>query len=347
MRDGSYNQANDASVAQAISASGLSIYDPLDTRPELYIASDLLEELLDDGLRGLNLDFPLRTRAKVVKQSVCDVLGYPVPPRFERTQPRFPGQNFDVYVQKADNLQIWNEEVSASRRYVLARVDAANVVTCVRVILGDALAAWDRTGTLTHKYQAKSAEDITSSVLVSSNDTRNVTDRLIGGSDRSRPAGSSRTPRPETFVPISTVHACLLSLIGTTVVDPGLDQERNRGGALHQMVCSCVCGESLADSGQFPDIPEQLIEVKLQTASTIDLGLVCPDSTDSLPEMPQFQHQDVRYAVFYGTAMGGEVRLDHVVLSTGEAFFTFFRRFAGLVRNAKLQIPLPKNLFLP
>jgi len=331
---------------QAISASGLSIYDSLDTRPELYIATDLLQDLLDEGLGDLDLDFPLRTRAKVVKQCVCEVLGYAVPPQFERTQPRFPGQNFDVYVQKSDNLQIWNEEVSESRRYVLVRVDAANVVKRVRVILGGVLADFDRSGTLTHKYQAKSSEDVKGSLMVSPRDTKNVADRLIRGHERGRPAGASRTPLPETFVPISHVYDCLLSLIGTTVADPGIDQERSRGGALHQMVCNCVCGRSLADSGQFPDIPEQLIEVKLQTSPTIDLGLVCPDSSESLPDMPQFQHRDVRYAVFYGTAMDGRVRLDHVVLSTGEAFFSFFRRFEGLVRNSKLQIPLPKDLFL-
>ena len=35
------------------------------------------------------------------------------------------------------------------------------------------------------------------------------------------------------------------------------------------------------DKGQFPDIRHQLLEVKLQTSPTIDLGLVLPSSTEN------------------------------------------------------------------
>jgi hypothetical protein len=110
-------------VVAAIAASGLTIYDSLDHRPDLYIDTPTLEKILDKALRGLNLNYANRTRSKVVKSRICEVLGYPVPSSFRREQPRFPGQNFDTYVQKANNLQIWNEEVSSSRRYILIRVN--------------------------------------------------------------------------------------------------------------------------------------------------------------------------------------------------------------------------------
>ena len=99
------------------------------------------------------------------------------------------------------------------------------------------------------------------------------------------------------------------------------------------------------DCGQFPDIPNQLLEIKLQTTSTIDLGLVCPDSTEGIANLPNFNHCDVRYAVFYGTIFPAGVTLEHLVLATGADFFTFFRRFEGNVQNAKLQIPLPAGFF--
>jgi len=90
---------------------------------------------------------------------------------------------------------------------------------------------------------------------------------------------------------------------------------------------------------------DQLLEVKLQTSPTIDLGLVSPDGTGTVSDIPALRHCDVRYAVFYGTVIGAEVRLDHVIVSTGRDFFQFFQRFGGLVLNKKLQIPLPSGFF--
>ncbi len=125
----------------------------------------------------------------------------------------------------------------------------------------------------------------------------------------------------------------------------GRDQERNRGGFLHDAVCKCLEGTAWADNGQFPDIKEQLLEVKLQNSPTIDLGLICPDSTDPIADMLEFRHCDVRYAVFYASTEERIVRLNHVILSTGADFFRFFTRFGGLVTNRKLQIPLPRDFF--
>ena len=85
--------------------------------------------------------------------------------------------------------------------------------------------------------------------------------------------------------------------------------------------------------------------MKLQTSPTIDLGLVCPDSTEPIADMPEFRHCDVRYAVFYASIEGSNVRLNHVILSTGADFLGFFTRFGGLVTNKKLQIPLPRDFF--
>src|SRR5262249_55986034 len=101
---------------QAIRRRGLTIYDPIAIGdPQLWIPSPELETLLDKGLRGLSWPFPNRTRSKVAKAQVCELLGYPVPKSFRKTQPRFPGQMFDTYVQKSNNLQVWNEDLAASR----------------------------------------------------------------------------------------------------------------------------------------------------------------------------------------------------------------------------------------
>lgn len=322
-------------IVEAISASGLTIYDSLQDQPHLFISNDVLEILLGKGLKGIVLDQPLRTRSKVLKSNVCSVLGYPVPKRFKKVQPRFPGQNFDTYVQKSSNLQIWNEEITASRRYVLIRVNEKDVVTKVRVVTGDVIAAYDTTGTLTHKYQAKAKTPPTKSHLVSALDTANVTEKMI----------TVPSPAWPDFLVIERLYKELLKLIGTTIINPGITQERNRGGSLHEAVCNALGNLVWHDNGQFPDVKEHLLEIKLQMSPTIDLGLVCPDSMEPIDDLPAFRHCDVRYAVFYASLVPLGVQLNHLVLSTGADFFDYFQLFGGLVTNKKYQIHLPGDFF--
>ena len=141
-----------------IAKSGKTIYDSLHEGPGHLLPSIELEAILKRGLLGLDLNYPLRTRSKVLKTRICEILGYPVPASFKKTQPRFPAQDFDTYIQKSNNLQIWNQEIAPTRRYVIIRLDENSRVTGGRVVAGETLAELDTTGTLTKKYQAKSRE---------------------------------------------------------------------------------------------------------------------------------------------------------------------------------------------
>src|SRR6058998_4129434 len=121
----------------ALAKSGRTIYDSLHDSPEHFLPSVDLESILRTGLLGLDLNFPLRTRSKVLKAKICEILGYPVPTSFKRSKPRFPGQDFDTYVQKSNNLQIWNQKIVSTRRYVIIRVNESSRVTGVRVVTGE------------------------------------------------------------------------------------------------------------------------------------------------------------------------------------------------------------------
>jgi hypothetical protein len=335
----------------AIRVSHKTIYDPIEVGdPTYWIPSPELEALLDEGLRGISLaGLPLRTRSKVVKERVCEVLGYPVPKSFQKTQPRFPGQFFDTYTQKSNNLQVWNEELSAIRRYVLIRVSDAGLVTRVKVVTGDALAALDTTGTLTSKYQARCIPGVEVSELITDHDTQTLASFTSLGVDLGSIAAPVMHPKAGQLLPIADVYDRLKPLIGRSFNDAGFDQERNRGAALHRLVCQALGYTTYQDDGRFPDVRHQLIEVKFQSAPTIDLGLVLPSSTEPLDvtmiEGTQIRHCDVRYAVFYGRVAAGRVELAHLFLTTGEAFLGRFPQFQGKVLNAKLQIPLPNNFF--
>ena len=338
--------------AVEISNSGHTIYTPIQVGdPNLWIPSPALEDLLNAGLQGISLQgLALRTRSKLVKEKICAILGYPIPKSFKRTQPRFPGQYFDTYVQKSNNLQIWNEEISPTRRYVLIRVSDADIVQKVKVITGEELALLDTTGTLTKKYQARLTLGTATTELVSDEDT-DVLRRLFLQTAFPTTFTVSPTtyPEPTALLPVAIIYERLSALIGRSFSAVGFTQERNRGGELHKLVCNSLGYTTYQDDGRFPDIRHQLVEVKLQTSTTIDLGLVRPDSTDLLdvPQVSghQIRHCDVRYAIFYAARNGTTVTLTHFFLTTGQGFFGRFSQFQGKVLNAKLQIPLPASFF--
>jgi hypothetical protein len=335
----------------AIRASGLTIYDHIEVGdPTLWIPTPQLEILLNLELCGLSLaGLPLRTRSKRLKEHICGALGYPIPTTFKKTQPRFPGQSFDTYAQKSDNFQVWNEQLAPTRRYVFVRVSSTGVISRVKVVTGDRLALLDTTGTLTQKFQASCIPGSTSTELVTPKDTTALEPFVAPGVILTRIKTPVAQPQSGELLPINVIYERLSPLIGQSFLDAGVDQERNRGAALHRLVCTALGFTSFQDDGQFPDVRHQLLEVKLQTSPTIDLGLVTPASIEPL-DVPmiqnrQIRHCDVRYAVFYGAIANGHVQLSHFFLTTGEKFFTRFPQFQGKVLNAKLQIPLPRNFF--
>jgi hypothetical protein len=339
-------------LADAVRRSRLTLYDSLEARQDLIYPTEVLEARLARVLCGLDLAFPIRTRSRVAKSAVAEALGYPVPRSFRKERPRFPGQNLDVYVQKSDNLQVWNDEISPSRRYAILRVGEMDKVVAVRVLSGEALALLDRTGTLTSKFQAARIGGRQGTVLVTNSDTENLVSRLRP--ETNVPAhvlaeqSATMAPRPGETLAISEVFRRLGGLSGAVLTDPGHDQERLRGVELQRLVCRLIGVGRYADGGQFPDILSQALEVKLQLSPTIDLGLVSPDSTHAAVELGAgLSHCDVRYVVVYARRedVNHLLVVDYVV-STGESFFTEFRRFEGRVTNGKLQIPLPRSLFL-
>lgn len=120
--------------------------------------------------------------------------------------------------------------------------------------------------------------------------------------------------------------------------------ERLRGERLHRLACEVLGLGSYADTGRFPDIVCQALEVKLQTSPTIDLGLVTPDSDGPAVTLsPRLRHSDARDLVAYGGHDVEVLRVEHIVVSTGTDFFQEFQRFGGLVQNRKLQLRLPSS----
>ena len=202
-----------------------------------WLNSQELQAVLDHKLVGLDLEgLPLRTRSKKVKSEICNALGYPLPSSFKKTQPRFLGQNFDTYTQKSNNLQIWNEDLELTRRYVLIRI-TDDIISRVKVISGSDLAPLDTTGTLTQKYQARLKNIEGKYELINDTDTKNIIE-LCG--DKIGKLSPVDDPIKGKLLPIKVIYENLKPIIGSKFTDPGADQERNRGAELHKLVCKAL-----------------------------------------------------------------------------------------------------------
>lgn len=330
-----------------ISQSGLSIYDFINpTDQDLFIPINDLQEILADHMIGLSLaGLPLRTRSKVVKQEICNALGYPIPKSFTKTQPRFPGQNFDVYTQKSMNVQIWNEEVDGNRRYVFFQVDEDDTITAVKVITGDILVQYDRTGTLTRKYQA--TMNSYGRNICSTDDSNVVCDWIIDSNSTLLEVNPNYYPRRNQMLRIAEIYRRLLPMVGKSISYLDAIQERNRSAELHSMICEHLGYSIYEDDGKYPDIANQLLEVKLQTSPTIDLGLHSPEDEECIASIgnTHFYSEDVRYAIFDGEVQGSRILLKNLYLVTGEDFTNYFPLFKGKGTNAKIQLPLPYDFF--
>lgn len=338
-----------AETARRIRESSLDIYTPVEEMPPgLVFERGALEARLDDVLRGKVFPGPVKSRSKKVKEAVCEALGFPVPKSFARTQPRLPAQDLDVFAQQSNNLQIWNEEVSPTRRYALLRIDGNDRVTKVKVLDGMEVAALDTTGTLTHKFQARRRTDSFGSLLVTEADTAPFSDRLEPRhqihADFLRALDPAQAPARGSTLTIRALFEELTTLVGHSFPDCASD--RLRGEAFHRAVCDRLGLGAFRDSGKFPDVTCQALEVKLQTSPTIDLGLVDPASAEpAITVSPHLSHRDCRFLIGYATIDAGLVTVDSVVVTTGAGFFGEFVRFGGLIKNKKLQIKLPDSLF--
>lgn len=227
------------------------------------------------------------------------------------------------------NVQIWNEEVDGNRRYVFFQVSDNDVITAVKVITGDILAQYDRTGTLTRKYQATMISY--GKNICSNDDSTAIANWIIDANEPLLKVNPNNYPRRNQLLRIAEVYRRLLSMVGKSISYLDAIQERNRGAELHSMICEHLGYSVYEDDGTYPDIVNQLLEVKLQTSPTIDLGLHSPEDGECIASIDNidFYSKDVRYAIFDGEVKGSRIVLKNLYLVTGEDFTNYFPLFKG------------------
>jgi len=93
--------------------------------------------------------------------------------------------------------------------------------------------------------------------------------------------------------------------------------------------------------GQYPDVPDQLLEVKLQDSPTVDLGMHTPEVAEPLSEYSDITSQDIRYLIALANKTTGVI--EGVVLMPGAKlgdYFTFVSE-----TSFKCQRSIPMDFF--
>lgn len=315
------------------------------------MTTDELEALLRDQLIGLHTPGAPKTRSKNAKQHVVEALGYGKQRTFTRSRPDVPGQNLSVGVQNRDNLQIWNEipdSIPDDRRFALIRLDGSDCIAAVRVLEWATVKLWDKTGALTVKFQAARKPGKSGSVLASGLDTPRFVEALEPGPVSIEALSALSTgdrPRVGSTLPIATLYERLEGIVGVEFADERSD--RLRGERLQKIVSDRLGCDRYVNPAGWPDNRCQALEIKLQTARTIDLGMVLPTSTEAALGLgANIRFCDGRFLVAYATITPkATVRIESIVLTTGVDFFVEFAQFGGNVTNSKIQLPMPSWVF--
>ena len=302
----------------------------------------------------------------------------------KQSKPKFIHQLFDIFVQSSRNLQVWNyvpysdtiipgewnvESESPYRykdcRYLLVFHNPEGVILKTAIVSGNKLAKWDTTGTQTIKWQASARRsyrnEISSQIIVSPIETLNSkisaymqhpleekSRFIVQESQNPQSPLIKQPPTPAFFLTHNEIAQALRTLVGTEFANLGTGQERSTGQTLEKEIIKALGYQSYqqTDTGNYPDLLHQLIEVKFQFRDTIDLGKHLP--TDPLPIKAPWNKwgispREIRYVVaLMEQGVYNNFVVDSIVITSGEKFNEYFSISEGT--NFKIQIPIPSSI---
>ncbi len=301
-----------------------------------------------------------------------------------QSKPKFIHQLLDIFVQSSRNLQVWNyvpysntvisgewniESESPYRykdcRYLLVLHNPEGLILKTAIVSGNKLAEWDTTGTQTIKWQASARRsyrnEISSQIIVSPVETlenkigaymqqpiEKKSRFIIQESQDLQSPLIKQPPTPAFFLTHNEIAQALRTLIGTEFANLGTGQERSMGQTLEKEIIKALGYQSYqqTDTGDYPDLLHQLIEVKFQFRDTIDLGKYLPTDPLSI-KAPwnewEISPREIRYIVaLIEQSIYDNFIVDSIVITSGEKFNEYFSISEGT--NTKVQISLPLSI---
>ena len=279
----------------------------------------------------------------------------------------------------------WNEERKylyryQDCRYLLVFHNSDGAILKITLVSGNELAGWDTTGTQTIKWQANARRsyrnEISSRIITSSveplqskftgyiqqplerkhesilqeyQDPIERKHRYILQEDQNPQSPLIKEqPDPAYLFTHNEIEHALNTLVGRKFDNPGTGQERNIGQTLEREIAKALGYQHYqqTDTGDYPDLLHQLIEVKFQFSGTIDLGNHLPTDQSSIEASWNewnITSRDIRYIVaLMEKDTHGDFIVDSIVITSGEKFNQYFSIGEG--KNFKVQIPIPSSI---
>lgn len=291
-----------------------------------------------------------------------------VPPKGKGV-PKISREFIDTYIVTTGasyNLQVWNRIPASNSllvkyesgeslkctdvRFIFVQIDVVKQVIASIIILTPEYIEnrFGRFGKPTIKYQLNISRKVRESIYASP-------DKILWFSDTQKlsyyitheytPPKTGIVSEPKMYGGLFSIEL-LRKLAAEKLIGQKLDAAatKNRGQALERKIAELLGYEIPADSllhGAYPDIKNQLLEVKVQDSPTVDLGRFSPEREELIfPDM-NLTTFDVRYLI--ALTNPETAIIEGVILSPGEKLGEVFSYISG--ESYKCQRSIPMSFF--
>ena len=295
--------------------------------------------------------------------AIADKDQYKILPPKRKGVPRMLLLLLDSYIVTTGNsynLQVWNRIPNSDSilvqygngqlitckdiRYALVKVNTAKQVID-SVILMTAEKIEDQFGvfgvpTIKHQLiipKVKRGNIINGTLMIPSRDTIEM--QHLCKNEYLAPTRELRDFDMSNLWSIRILKERLQKLIGKRLIAA---DTKTRGQLLERMVATLL-GYSEEDNlvGGYPDLPNQLLEIKLQESPTIDLGAHSPQIKETICRESNITTQDIRYLIALTNPKNGTI--EGIILTSGEELGNHFSYVPS--KSYKCQRSIPMDFF--
>lgn len=285
-----------------------------------------------------------------------------VPPK-QKGVPAFLREYIDTYIVTTGssyNLQVWNRNPNSASvqvdlkngetllasdvRFVLGKINTDNCIESIIIMTPEYIEnKFGKFGKPTVKQQLiisnKKREDIihNGSMVISDS---NLPDTLLSCADETISDDVSIKDEPNRVLPIKVIDERITDKLIGEKLDISLSTKQ-RGQQLERMVAYQLGYRDIQNGleGGYPDIRNQMLEVKVQDSPTIDLGKYSPQFEEQIND--NFTTRTIRYLIALTNAMDGEI--DGLIMCPGEELGKHFTYVAE--KSFKCQRSIPMSFF--
>lgn len=285
-----------------------------------------------------------------------------IPPK-QKGVPSFLREYIDTYLVTSGinyNLQVWNRNPNSASvqvdlkngetllasdvRFVLGKINEDKIIESIIIMTPEYIEnRFGKFGKPTVKQQLilsnKKREEIISNHGMIVADI-NIPVDLLDTEHDTVTRDVSMKDEPEKVLPIETINQQISKKLLNETLDISLSTKQ-RGQQLERMVAYQLGYKKLQEEleGGYPDIRNQMLEIKVQDSPTIDLGRYSPQFEEQINE--NFTTRTVRYLIALTDASNGEI--NGIILCPGEELGKHFTYVSE--KSFKCQRSIPMSFF--